>query len=98
MPRQNIVFAIVAPLIVMAAIAAIVVGIGETLLAIHDWAHHAYHVGDWPTVEENRYWREMSNLYAVYVALGMALLVLIGGMVATRLAPQPKHSDAASRH
>ena len=36
MPRQNIVFAIVTPLILMAIIAVIVIGIGETLLAVHD--------------------------------------------------------------
>jgi hypothetical protein len=91
MPRQNIVFAIVAPLVLMAIIAVIVVGIGETLLATHHWAHHLYHVGEWPTEEENRDWREIAALYAVGVALVIATLVLIGGSIASRLAPQPKH-------
>lgn len=98
MPRQNIIFAIVAPLILMAIIVAIVVSIGETLLAIHEWAHHAYHVGDWPTAEENHYWREMANLYPVYTALGIATLVLLGGMVATRLAPQPRSQASHTSH
>jgi hypothetical protein len=74
----------------MAIIAAIVIGIGETLLAVHEWAHHLYHVGEWPTAEENRHWREISALYPVAVALVIATLFLIGGAVASRLAPQPK--------
>lgn len=89
MPRQNIVFMIVAPLVLMAIIAAIVVSIGETLLAVHEWAHHLYHVGDYPTPAENRYWREIANLYPVLVALAIATVCLIGGAVASRLAPQP---------
>jgi hypothetical protein len=91
MPRQNIVFAIVAPLILMAIIAVIVVGIGETLLAVHHWAEHYYHVGSYPTAEENRFYRELAALPSVFVALGIATLFLIGGAVASRLAPQPEH-------
>ena len=90
MPRQNIVFAIVAPLILMAIIAVIVVVIGETLLAVHHWAEHYYHVGEYPTPEQNRQAREIAALPAVGVAMAIATLFLIGGMVATRLAPQPK--------
>ena len=41
MPRQNIIFAIVAPLVLMAIIAVIVVGIGETLLAVHECGERA---------------------------------------------------------
>jgi ABC-type Na+ efflux pump permease subunit len=91
MPRQNIIFAIVAPLILMAIIAVIVISIGETLLAVHEWAHHLYHVGAYPTAEENHHWAEMAALYPVVVALAVATLFLIGGAVASRLAPQPKH-------
>ena len=90
MPRQNIVFAIVAPLILMAIIAVIVIAIGETLLAVHKYASEFYRVGDWPTPEENRHYRELAALPAVAVAMAIATLFLIGGMVATRLAPQPK--------
>ena len=52
MPRQNIIFAIVAPLVLMAVVAVIVISIGETLLAVHHWAGHLYHVGEYPTPEE----------------------------------------------
>jgi hypothetical protein len=91
MPRQNIIFAIVAPLILMAIIAVIVFGIGETLLAVHDWAHHLYHVGQYPTPAENRHYQELAALYPVAVALAVATVFLIGGAVASRLAPQPTH-------
>lgn len=91
MPKQNIIFAIVAPIILMAIIAAIVIGLGETLLAVHEWASEMYHVGSWPTAEENRYWRERASLFPTFVALGIAGLILIGGIVASRLAPrQPR--------
>jgi hypothetical protein len=90
MPRQNIIFAIVAPLVLAAIIAVIVIGIGETLLTVHELAAEAYHVGDWPTAEENHYWGEMAALPSVFVALSIAALFLIGGTVASRLAPQPK--------
>jgi ABC-type Na+ efflux pump permease subunit len=90
MPRQNIIFAIVAPLVLMAIIAAIVVTIGETLLTVHHLANEAYHVGSWPTEEENRHWEELAALYPVAVALAIATLFLIGGSIASRLAPQPK--------
>ena len=91
MPRQNIVFAIVAPLILMAIIAVIVISIGETLLAVHHWAEHYYHVGEYPTPEANRQARELAALPSVFVALGIATLFLIGGAVASRLAPRPTH-------
>lgn len=93
MPRQNVIFAIAAPLILMAIIAVIVIGIGETLLAVHDWAHHLYHVGEYPTPEENRQARELAALPSVAVALAVATLFLIGGIVASRLAPQPTHHE-----
>ena len=88
MPRQNIIFSIVAPLVLMVIIVAIVVSIGETLLTVHELAMEAYHVGSWPSEEENRYWREIASLYPVAVALMIATLFLIGGAVASRLAPQ----------
>jgi len=88
MPRQNIVFAILAPLVLMAIIAVFVVVIGETLLAAHEWAHHYYYVGEHPTVELNRYWREIAALIPVQIALGLSTLFLVGGIVASRLAPK----------
>jgi len=91
MPRQNIIFAIVAPLILMAIIAVIVISIGETLLGVHEWANELYHVGSYPTPEENHQWGEVAALYPVVVALGIATLFLVGGAVASRLAPQPNH-------
>lgn len=93
MPRQNMVFAIVAPLVLMAVIAVFVVVIGESLLATHDWAHHLYHVGDYPTPEENRYWREIAALYPVSVALGLSAVFLVGGIVASALAPKPSQQQ-----
>jgi hypothetical protein len=90
MPRQNIVFAIVAPLILMVIIAILVIAIGETLLAVHHWAEHYYHVGEYPTPEQNRQVRELAALPSVGVAMAIATLFLIGGMVASRLAPQPR--------
>ena len=91
MPRQNIIFAIVAPLILMVIIAVIVISIGETLLAIHHWAEHYYHVGEYPTQEQNRVARELAALPSVFMALGIATLFLVGGAVASRLAPQREH-------
>ena len=91
MPRQNIVFAILAPLILMAIIAIIVISIGETLLAVHHWAEHYYHVGEYPTPEQNRAVRELAALPSVAVAMAIATLFLVGGAVASRLAPQPTH-------
>jgi hypothetical protein len=96
MPRQNIIFAIIAPLVLAAIIAVIVVSIGETLLTVHEVAAEAYHVGDYATAEENRYWGEIAALPSVFVALGIASLFLIGGAVASRLAPQPKSHESRS--
>jgi hypothetical protein len=98
MPRQNIIFLIVAPLVLMAIIAVIVIGIGETLLAVHEYYHHLYHVGEYPTAEENRYWREIAALPSVAVALAVATLFLVGGAVASRLAPQPTHHSQPTHH
>ena len=77
MPRQNIIFTIVAPLVLMAIIAALVIGIGEVLLTTHAWSEHLYHVGDYASAEENRYWGEISALYPVAVALGLATVFLV---------------------
>ena len=96
MPRQNIIFAIVTPLVLMAVIAVLVIVIGETLLAVHHWSEGYYHVGSYPTPEENRYWREIAALPAVGVAMAISTLFLIGGTVASRLAPQPPASSSSS--
>jgi len=89
MPRQNVIFAIVTPLVLMAIIAVFVISIGETLLATHEWAHHYYHVEEHPEM------REIAALPSVGVALGLASLFLIGGIVASMLAPQPKSSSSS---
>lgn len=92
MPRQNVVFSIVAPLVLMVIIAAIVITIGETLLTVHHAANEAYHVGAYASEAENREWGEIAALYPVAVAMAIATLILIGGSVASRLAPQrPTH-------
>jgi hypothetical protein len=92
MPRQNVIFAIVAPLVLMAIIAAIVITIGEVLLTVHHFALEAYHVGAYASDAENREWGEIAALYPVTVAMAIATLFLVGGAVASRLAPQrPNH-------
>jgi hypothetical protein len=98
MPRRNVIFVIVTPLVLMAIIAVAVVVVGEALLAMHHWAHHAYHIGDYPTPEENRYWREIAALYPVSIALGLSTLFLVGGIIASKLAPQPPASSSVSSH
>jgi uncharacterized protein (DUF983 family) len=75
MPRSNLIFAIFTPLVLMVIIAAIVVVVGETLLAMHHWAHHA-------------------ALYPVSIALGISALALVGGIIASAIAPQPKSSGS----
>ena len=91
MPRQNIIFSILAPVVLMAIIAIIVVGIGETLLTVHEAANETYHVGAFATDEENKYWGEIASLYPVFTALGIATVFLIGGAVASMLAPQRRN-------
>jgi len=91
MPRQNVIFSILAPFVLLAIIAVIVVGIGETLLTVHEAANEAYHVGAFASDEENKYWGEIASLYPVFVALGIAALFLIGGAVASMLAPQRRN-------
>jgi len=91
---KNVVFSIVAPLILMIIIAIIVITIGETLLGVHEWAHEAYSVGHWPNEEENKHWEEIANIYPVAVALAIALVIMVGGAVATRLAPQVQRQDS----
>jgi hypothetical protein len=91
MPRQNVVFAIVAPLLLMAIIAAIVIAIGEMLLGFHHYGNELYHVGQYLTAAENHYAGELAALWPVGAALVLATAFLIGGAVASRLAPQPEH-------
>src|ERR671938_1657874 len=98
MPLKNIVFAIVAPLIVAAIIAAIVVGIGETLLNMHELGREAYHVGSYATEEENRYWDEQAALYPVGTALAIAMLALLGGSVASAMAPRRRQAPHQDSH
>lgn len=95
MPRKNVIFVIVTPLVLIAIISVLVVGVGEVLLTAHEWAHHYYHVGEHPSPELNRYWREIAALLPVQIALGLALVFLLGGIVASKIAPQPQSSTSA---
>ncbi|MDP8924207.1 MAG: hypothetical protein M3O34_15190 [Chloroflexota bacterium] len=85
MPRQNLIFMIVTPLVLLAVIAVGVIGIGELLLAVGDWAHHAYDV-DHLAGDQRHQAEEIAKLYPVAVALGIGALALIGGSVASRMA------------
>ncbi len=96
MPRQNILFMIVAPLAVMVVIAIGVIAIGEILLATGAWAHHALDV-DHLTGEQQHRAEEIAKLYPVGVALAIGALALIGGAIASRLAGNPARRDSA-RH
>lgn len=91
MPRQNIIFAIVAPLVLMAIIAVIVVTIGETLLTVHAAAAASLGVEAAHNEAERHDIEEVAALYPVAVALAIATLFLIGGAVASRMAPQRPH-------
>jgi len=93
MRGKNVAFAIYMPLILMAIIAVIVIGIGETLLGFHEWAHEAYGIGRWATEEQNAYYEEIANLYPVGVALLIAVVILVGGSIATRIVPQATRQD-----
>jgi len=99
MPRENIVFMIVVPLVLMVIIGVIVVGIGETLIATHDWAHHALHIDAITNAEEKHRAEELVKLYPVGVALVIGTIALVAGSVASRLAGDPAHQSAATtRH
>jgi hypothetical protein len=94
MNSKNVLFAVFAPLGLMVIIAIIVVSIGETLLTLHAIGMEAYHVGSYATEEANREAAEQGALYPVACALGIALVILLGGSIATRLAPQVKQTDS----
>ena len=87
MLAKNVIFAVIAPLVLMAIIAVIVVSIGESLLTIHEFAHEAYDVAANPEAAEQ------ANLFPVGLALAFALLILVGGSLASRLAPQRPPQD-----
>jgi len=95
MPRANLLFMVIAPLVVMAVVAVGVIGIGELLLATGEWAHHELHVGAYATAEENHRAEELAKLYPVGVALVLGSVFLIGGAVASRLAGNPSSRSAA---
>ena len=96
MPRQNLVFMIVAPLVVMVFIAIGVIAIGETLLAVGAWAEQALDV-EHLTGEEQRRAEEIAKLYPVGVALAIGSIALLGGSIASRLAGTPAPGESA-RH
>jgi len=93
MHGKNVVFAALAPLVLMAIIAVIVIGIGETLLAFHEIGAEAFHVGSFATEEANHAAAEQGALYPVAVALAIAVVILIGGAIATRIAPQSRSTN-----
>ncbi len=96
MLRQNIIFMIVAPLVVLVFIGIGVIAIGETLLAVGTWAHHALDV-DHLTGDEKHRAEELAKLYPVGVALGIGALALLGGTIASRLAGNPA-PQGSTRH
>ena len=96
MPRENILFMIIAPLAVLVVVAIGVIGIGELLLAVGAWAHHAFDV-DHLAGEEKHRAEELAKLYPVGVALVVGALALIAGAIASRLAGNAARQDAA-RH
>ena len=96
MPRQNLIFMIVAPLAVMVVVAIGVIAIGELLLAVGAWAHHALDVDHLAGDQKHRA-EEIAKLYPVGAALAVGTLALVGGSVASRLAGSPTTRDSA-RH
>ena len=96
MPRQNLVFMIVAPLAVMVVVAIGVIAIGELLLAVGAWAHHALDVEHLAGEEKQRA-EEIAKLYPVGAALAVGTLALVGGSVASRLAGAPA-APSSARH
>ncbi len=96
MPRQNILFMIIAPIAVLVVIAIGVSGIGELLLAVGAWAHHELDVDHLSGDAKHRA-EELAKLYPVAVALAVGALALIAGAIASRLAGNPTPRDAA-RH
>ena len=96
MPRQNVIFMIVAPLALMVVIAIGVIGIGELLLGVGAWATEALDV-EHLTGEEQRRAEEIAKLYPVGVALAVGALALLGGSIASRLAGNPAPGDG-TRH
>jgi len=99
MPRENIVFMIVVPLVLMVIIGVIVVGIGETLLATHAWAIEALHVESYTNTEEKHRAEELAKLYPVAAALAIGTVALVAGSITSRLAGDPSHhSTATTRH
>ncbi|MFN8523238.1 MAG: hypothetical protein U0821_09065 [Chloroflexota bacterium] len=76
MSRANVIFAIVAPLILLVIVAVLIIVIGEVLLFVRA-------VGDEVTQHDH----EIAALYPVVVALIMSAVFLIGGAIASRMAP-----------
>jgi hypothetical protein len=96
MPRQNIIFMIVAPLVLMVVVAIGVIAIGELLLGVGAWAHHALDVDHLSGDAKHRA-EEIAKLYPVGAALAVGALALLGGSIASRLAGNPAPRDGA-RH
>jgi hypothetical protein len=94
MHRANLIFMIAAPVLCAIAVLLGVVVVGQVLLATLHWAEHAYHVEAY-TGEAKKQVLAQAKLYPVAVALAFGALALVGGAVASRLAPQrPTHDGA----
>jgi hypothetical protein len=96
MHRANLIFMIAAPVLCAIAVLLGVVVIGETLLATLHWAEHELHVEAY-TGEAHKQALAQAKLYPVGVALAMGALALLGGMIASRLAPQ-RPSGSGAHH
>ncbi len=89
---------LVAPLVLIAIIGTVIWTIGDSLLWIHYLAQEAYSVGFWPTDEENAYYTELASFWPVGFALFLSLVFLVGGAIASRLAPQQRQPGGPSHH
>ena len=90
MRLRNLVFAALTPLLLIALIAAAVSGFGLILLAVRyaadDMAHHG------------QFTEDVARLFPVAIALVVATIFLLGGMIASRKAPQVTPRDADGHH
>ena len=88
---RNLVFAALTPIVLIALIAAVVSGFGSLLLAVRYMADDMAHHGQMT--------EEVARLYPVGIAVAVATVFLIGGMIASRMAPQvAPHDDAHAHH
>ncbi len=92
MPWQNLLFVFLAPLLLIALIAALVAGGGSALLAARYAAEHE--------VELGRLNHTAAELVPVFMALVAATVVFLGATILSRLgppSPTDEHDHAAPR-